>query len=80
MPYFDFFWTDENIDHVGEHDITPEEFEEVVQSPEQLTESESSGRPLAFGWTSTGKFIGCVYEMFNESTVYPVTAFEPDEP
>ena len=79
MPYFHFFWTDDNAEHVEHHGITLNEFEEVVQAPDRLTQSESSGRPLAFGWTATGKFIGCVYEMLDDITVYPITAFEPDK-
>jgi len=79
MPWFHFFWTDENSEHIEQHGVTLDEFEEVVQNPDRLTQSASSGKPLAFGWTSTGKFIGCVYELLNDNTVYPITAFEPDD-
>ena len=33
MPYFDFFWTDDIIAHIAEHDITPRDFEWVVMHP-----------------------------------------------
>jgi hypothetical protein len=31
---------------------------------------------MARGETSTGKYIACIYEMLDDSTVYPVTAYE----
>lgn len=79
LPYYEFFWNDENIEHVAEHGVTLEEFEEVVCDPDRIGKSRSSGRPMAFGFTSTGKFIACVYEIVDELTVYPITAFEEED-
>ena len=36
----------------------------------------SSGLPIAFGETSTGRIIAVVFEVIDEDTVYPVAAFE----
>jgi len=36
----------------------------------------SSGRPVVFGDTSTGRHLMVVYEETGEDTVYPVTAYE----
>ncbi len=41
--------------------------------------SKASGRPMAFGYTESGAYIGVVYEEVDENSVYPVTAFELDE-
>lgn len=79
MPYYFFLWQDDNTDHVGQHGVTPEEFEEVVCQPDFVEPSRSSDRLIAFGITSTGKYLACVYEMLDSDTVYPVTAFEPEE-
>ena len=76
MPFYLFYWTDENLEHVEEHGITQEEFEEVVCDPDETDTSRTSGRPMALGETSTGKYIACIYELLDETTVYPVTAFE----
>ena len=54
MPYFDFFWTDEIIEHLAEHDITPKDFERVVMRPADTDKSESSDRDAAFGYTQDG--------------------------
>ena len=65
-----------NVQHIAEHDIVKEEVEEVLDNPAGIETSRSSGRPIAFGETSTGRLIAVVYEEIDEDTVYPVTAYE----
>lgn len=79
MPFYVFVWDDENEEHLAEHGVTPEEFAEVVCNPDRTETSNTSGRPIAFGPTSTGKYLACVYEQLDETTVYAITAFEPEE-
>jgi hypothetical protein len=62
-------------EHLAAHEVTPGEFEEVVCDPDELGQSRSSGRPIAFGETSTGKYLACVYELLDDTTVLPVTAY-----
>ena len=77
MPFFFFVWDGENDDHVAQHGVTTEEFEEVVMNPENVRPTRgAANRLIAFGETSTGKYLGCVYRLFDEATVYPLTAFE----
>ncbi|SFI07443.1 hypothetical protein [Planctomicrobium piriforme] len=76
MPYFTFFWTPDNELHIAEHGVTTEEFEEVVMDPDEVTLSRTSGLPAAFGMTSSGKYLCCIYEEFNDLQIHPVTAFE----
>ena len=80
MPYFDFFWTDDIIAHIAEHDITRKDFERVVMNPVDNDKSESSGRDAAFGYTRDGRFIIAVFEYLDEMTILPVTAYEVPEP
>jgi hypothetical protein len=44
----------------------------------EVDESDSSGLPVTFGWTDTGRHIIVVWEnVFDDpKTVYPVTAYE----
>jgi hypothetical protein len=53
-----------NVVHLAEHGITDA--------------SASSGRPITFGWTSTGKHLAVVWEDAGDDPrmVYPVTAYE----
>lgn len=79
MPYYWFVWDEENEDHVAQHGISREDFEQIVCDPDATEVSRTSGRPVAFGNTSDGRYLMCVYEMLDELTVYPVTAFEVED-
>lgn len=60
MPFYFFLWNRQNIRHLAEHEVTPEEFEEVVCDPDWIETSRGSGLPIAFGRTSAGRFLACV--------------------
>ncbi len=81
-------WDDEsdedgNTTHVAEHGLTPQEVESVLlDSTAKRDTSDSSGRPIAFGMTHTGRYIVVVYEVLNAEDpliVRPVTAYEVGE-
>lgn len=65
-----------NVQHCLEHDVTMEEVEDVLQRPESHDVSESSGMPVVFGTTTTGRYLIVVYELIDSSTVYPITAYD----
>ena len=80
MPYFKFLWTDGIIYHLAEHDVTPEEFEEVVSQPERRGQSRSTGRPCCWGETADGRYLICVYEYLDDIRIIPFTAYEVRRP
>ncbi len=50
-----------NVQHCLEHDVTVEEVEEVLLGGHgDEIESASSGRPMTFGYTSTGRYLAVV--------------------
>ncbi len=55
---------------------TKDEVEEVFQNATDADISRSSGRPVVFGDTSTGRHLMVAYEEIDADTVYPVTAFD----
>jgi hypothetical protein len=72
-----------NYQHILEHDVTPDEVEEVLNDRMSRTTTRvSSGRPITFGWTSTGRYIGVVWELVEDDprVVYPITAYLVPEP
>jgi uncharacterized DUF497 family protein len=82
MPWYDVIWSYEpggNVEYIAQHGITPEDVEAVVCNPLATTRSRSSKRPVATGYTSDGRLILVVYEEIDETTVYPITAYEIDE-
>ena len=71
-----FVCTDEITEHLAEHGVAPEDFEEVVCNPKRLSVSQSSGRLCCWGETADGRHLFCVYEFLDDMTVIPVTAYE----
>ncbi len=78
MPHVFFIWNDELIEYIGQHGVSQDEFEEVVLNSQDVQTSRSSGRPIVFGETSTGKFLACVFEYVDADHIVPVTAYEVD--
>ncbi|MBA4032875.1 MAG: hypothetical protein C0478_18555 [Planctomyces sp.] len=78
MAWFEFFWTPDIEEHLAEHDVTPEDFEFVVCHPSRREPSRSSDRIVAQGYDPTGRWLACVYELVDRTTVIPVTAYEPE--
>jgi uncharacterized DUF497 family protein len=74
---------DGNVAHIAEHGVTTDEVESVLRNPANPTAtSDSSDRPITFGWTDTGRYIAVVWEpvMDDPRTIYPVTAYEAPPP
>ena len=80
MAYFDFQWTDAIVAHLEEHGVSQADFAEVVSQPERRGESRSSGRPCCWGDTSDGRYLFCVYEYLDETTIVPFSAYEVRRP
>lgn len=80
MPYFEFIWTRENTRHIAEHGVSRDDFEAVVEHSSYRGRSRRSMLPVVWGYTSDGRYIIAVYELVDEITVIPVTAYEVPEP
>ena len=80
MPYFEFLWTNENTAHIAEHGVSQADFEAVVLHSVNRGISRRSLLPVAWGYTTDGRYIMAVYDAIDDVTVYPVTAYEVPEP
>jgi hypothetical protein len=67
---------DGNVMHCLEHDISKTEIEEVVENAMDADISRSSGRPVLFGDTSSGRHIMVVFDIVDSDTIYPITAYD----
>ena len=81
MPFDSILWDLDvdpagNVQHCARHGVTKEEVEEVFQNATDADVSRSSGLPVVFGDTSTGRHLIVVYEEIDTDTVHPVTAYE----
>ena len=55
-----------NTAHIAEHGLMPEEVESALFDENTTFDvSDSSGRPIAFGATGTGRFIVVVFDVLN---------------
>lgn len=76
MPFYLFFWTPHREAKLREHGVSVEDFEAIVQDPEEVERSRSSGRLIAFGDDSEGRYLACVYLLDDdEMTIFPITAY-----
>jgi hypothetical protein len=73
-----------NTAHVADHGLTPDEVESALFDPHTTFDvSDSSGRPIAFGTTDTGRFIAIVFDVLNPAdplVIRPITAYDVPEP
>jgi uncharacterized DUF497 family protein len=73
-----------NTAHIAEHGLSPEEVESALFDEDTTFDlSDSSGRPMAFGSTNSGRFIAVVFEVLNLGdplVIRPITAYEVPEP
>lgn len=78
MPWIDFFWYDENLSHLADHKISPEEFEEVVMAS-RFVEFSDSGSDMVRGQTASGRWLVCIFQRIDEISILPITAYEPSK-
>jgi hypothetical protein len=57
----------------------PDDFEQIVSNPEYQEVSRASGNLLAFGHSSDGRYLCCVYRLIDDDTIEPITAYEVEE-
>jgi uncharacterized DUF497 family protein len=73
-----------NTAHIAQHGLTPEEVEAALLDDNTTFDvSDSSGRPIAFGATPSGRIIAIVFEVLNlvdPLIVRPITAYDVPEP
>lgn len=82
MAYYKIIWDEEpggNIEYIAEHGLSREDVEQAVFNPIDHDVSRSSGLPILFGFSLEGRYIMVVYELIDEFTIFPVTAYPVEE-
>jgi uncharacterized DUF497 family protein len=69
-----------NVLHIAEHGLEKDDVAYIFDHPIGIGTSDSSKRPMIFGYAPDGRYITVIYEQIDEDTVCPVTAFEVPEP
>jgi len=61
-------WNDdpgENVGHICEHGLLPEEVEHVLANYPSDSRSHASGRPCTFGCTEDGRYVIVVFDQID---------------
>jgi uncharacterized protein len=77
VPIAEFVWPEDRVQHIAEHGVTPEEFEEVCFGRSLVLRTRATGKnPVYYvlGETDSGRHVFCVVIEFPGGKGYPVTA------
>jgi hypothetical protein len=77
MEFDDYKWPDAQVEHIAEHGVTPEEFEEVCDGKSLFIRVPSEGEnPVYYvlGQTAAGRYLFCIVIRFPDGNGYPVSA------
>ena len=73
MPEDEFWWDDDNVDHIGNHGVEPYEAEEVITNNPRL-KRRGQGKYLAYGQTDAGRFLVVVFAPKSGNRLRVITA------
>ncbi|MFA9479420.1 hypothetical protein ACERK3_14115 [Phycisphaerales bacterium AB-hyl4] len=82
MPHLEVLWIegpDGNVEHLAEHGVSPAEAEDVLADPTATAISRSSGHPIVFGYTRHRRKLAVVYQMLDDLSAYPITAYDVED-
>ena len=77
MPISEILWPDERVDHIAQHGVRLEEFEEVCFGVSLVLRAKATGpNPVYYvlGESDAGRALFCVVIEFPGGRGYPVTA------
>jgi len=77
VPISEVLWPQERVDHLAQHGVRPEEFEEVCFGASLVLRAKATGpNPVYYvlGETDAGRALFCVVIEFPGGRGYPVTA------
>jgi hypothetical protein len=79
MPWIrGFIWDDENVAHIGRHQVSPDEVEEALTGSPVILRG-PDGRYLVYGRTAAGRLLFAVYVQRPEGRIRILTAREMTE-
>ncbi len=73
MQEHDFWWDDDNIEHIADHGVEPYEAEEVITNKPRLKRI-GDDKYFAYGQTDSGRYLLVVYAPKARRCIRIVTA------
>ncbi len=77
MRIREFVWTQDNIDHIARHGVSPHEVEEVCMGRPWVRRVKSEGQnPVYYvrGQTAAGRYLSCLLIHLADGKGYAITA------
>ena len=77
MKIYEFLWPDDRVEHIAQHDVTPDEVEDVCFGMPMVLRVRSRGKNPVYqvlGQTAGGRYLLGVVIGFADGRGYPVTA------
>jgi len=77
VPISGLLWPEDRVEHIAQHGVRPEEFEEVCFERSLVLRAKATGEnPVYYvlGETDSGRYLFCVVIEFPGGRGYPVTA------
>ncbi len=77
MKIHELIWPQDQIEHIAQHNVTPNEVEEVCMGKPFIQRAKSQGEnPVYYvlGQTNAGRYLFCVVIRFADGRGYPITA------
>jgi hypothetical protein len=78
MEIHAFSWNEDNIEHISNHGVTPEEIEEIVFEGTPYIRKGKQGKRYLYGKTVGGRYLFVVYVPVGKAKVRVVTARDMD--
>ena len=72
-------WDDYRVEHIAQHDVEPEEVEQVCQDSLHLAHREGRNRYRLYGQTADGRYLFVVLEHIQGTIFKPITARDMTE-
>ncbi|KZZ84130.1 BrnT family toxin [Bacillus sp. SJS] len=73
-----FDWDRGNIEHIFQHDISPQEAEEAFYDPDRSIHHAHSGNRKIIGMTEDGRLLAIIYTK-REKKIRPITGWDATE-
>lgn len=70
---FWFWWDEENIEHIANHGVSPEETEQVIDDTPLIIRAKQ-GKYIAFGQTDAGRYLVVVFVEKTDRRLRVITA------
>jgi hypothetical protein len=81
MAYVELIWDldddpEGNVMHIAQHGLTKDEVANALATAYHESLSRSTGQSIAFGIAEDGREVAVVFEVVDEVSIYPITAYE----